>query len=72
MKNKITKKSGYIEPDLHCRFSKSKIPENIDYIIIGSGTSGLICASALSKIGKKVLVLEQHDRLGGCYHTFTE
>lgn len=26
----------------------------------------------LAKAGKKVLVLEQHDRAGGCCHTFTE
>ena len=26
----------------------------------------------LAKVGKRVLVLEQHDRAGGCCHTFTE
>lgn len=38
--------------------AKSKIPSKVDYIIIGSGTSGLMCASLLGKLGKKVLVLE--------------
>ena len=28
-------------------------------------------ASVLSKHGKKVLVLERHDKLGGCTHTFS-
>ncbi|ETO35538.1 hypothetical protein RFI_01526 [Reticulomyxa filosa] len=49
---------------------KTKIPEDIDYIVIGSGIGGLSCAAALSRCGRKVLVLEQHDRLGGCMHTF--
>jgi phytoene dehydrogenase-like protein len=41
------------------RFSKQKIPkQKLDYIIIGSGPSGLIAASLLSKAGKKLIVLE--------------
>ena len=46
--------------------------EDYDVIIIGSGISGLTCACILGKLGKKVLVLEQHDRPGGCLHTFNE
>eukprot|EP00494_Astrolonche_serrata_P033367 UN33636 len=30
----------------------------------------MTCGSFLSQMGRKVLVLEQHDRLGGCTHTF--
>ena len=41
-----------------------------DIIIIGSGVSGLTCACILGKLGKKVLVIEKHDRPGGCLHTF--
>ena len=26
----------------------------------------------MSKTGKKVLILEQHDQAGGCCHTFTD
>jgi all-trans-retinol 13,14-reductase len=37
-----------------------------DAIIIGSGAGGLTTAVALAQAGKKVLVLEQHDRPGGC------
>ncbi|MBN3287802.1 RETST reductase, partial [Polyodon spathula] len=53
-------------------FTTSKIPEHLDAIVIGSGIGGLGVASILAKTGKRVLVLEQHDRAGGCCHTFTE
>lgn len=42
-----------------------------DAIIIGSGAGGLTAAVALARAGKKVLVLEQHDRPGGWTHSFT-
>jgi len=42
-----------------------------DAIIIGSGAGGLTAAVALAQSGKKVLVLEQHDRPGGWTHSFT-
>uniref|UniRef100_A0A8C6UMI1 All-trans-retinol 13,14-reductase n=1 Tax=Neogobius melanostomus TaxID=47308 RepID=A0A8C6UMI1_9GOBI len=53
-------------------FLASKVPENLDAVVIGSGIGGLGIAVLLAKVGKKVLVLEQHDRAGGCCHTFTE
>ena len=48
------------------------MPDGLDAIVIGSGIGGLSVASILSRIGKKVLVLEQHDQAGGCCHTFIE
>jgi len=39
-------------------------------IIIGSGLGGLIAAATLSKLGKKVLLLEQHYIPGGCATAF--
>ena len=53
-------------------FAPEKVPENLDAIVIGSGIGGLSAASLLSRAGKRVLVLEQHDRSGGCCHTFEE
>ncbi|KAL4659271.1 putative all-trans-retinol 13,14-reductase [Arapaima gigas] len=53
-------------------FVASKVPEKLDAIIVGSGIGGLGVAVLLAKVGKRVLVLEQHDRAGGCCHTFTE
>lgn len=52
------------------RFSRRKVPENIDFIVIGSGISGLATAALLAKQGKKVVVIEQHYVAGGAMHTF--
>ena len=42
-----------------------------DVIVIGSGIGGLACASALSRVGHKVLVLERHFVPGGLTQTFS-
>jgi all-trans-retinol 13,14-reductase len=41
-----------------------------DYIVIGSGIGGMACAAMLAKLGRRVLVLEQHYEPGGYTHTF--
>jgi all-trans-retinol 13,14-reductase len=41
-----------------------------DIIIIGAGLGGLTAGAKLAKQGKKILLLEQHDRPGGCATTF--
>jgi UDP-galactopyranose mutase len=41
---------------------------NYDYLIVGSGFFGSICAYELSKSGKKVLVIDSRKHIGGnCY-----
>jgi phytoene dehydrogenase-like protein len=39
--------------------------ERAPVIIIGAGHNGLVCAAYLAKAGRKVLVLEASDRVGG-------
>ncbi|HDR67757.1 MAG TPA: NAD(P)/FAD-dependent oxidoreductase [Bacteroidaceae bacterium] len=43
---------------------------NYDIIIIGGGLGGLTSGAKLAKEGKRILLLEQHDRPGGCATTF--
>ena len=43
---------------------------HLDYIVIGSGMGGMTCAAMLAKLGKRVLVVEQHYEPGGFTHTF--
>ena len=40
-----------------------------DYIIIGSGINALVAAAMLSGKGRRVVVLERSDVLGGCMRT---
>lgn len=41
-----------------------------DVIVIGAGCGGLSAGSLLAAQGRKVLILEQGDRVGGCCSTF--
>lgn len=41
-----------------------------DAIVVGSGMGGMTCAAMLSKLGRRVLVLEQHYVPGGYTHAF--
>ncbi len=45
--------------------------KDFDAVIIGAGLGGLSTATALSKAGKKVLLLEKHNVPGGYATTFT-
>ena len=41
-----------------------------DIIIIGAGLGGLTAGAKLAREGKRVLIIEQHDKPGGCATTF--
>ena len=45
--------------------AKDKITGSYDIIIIGSGLAGMTAANKLAKNGRKVLLLEAHNKLGG-------
>ena len=51
-------------------WSKHIPPGPWDYVIVGSGMGGMTTAALLSKIGRRVLVLEQHYVPGGFTHAF--
>ena len=40
-----------------------------DIIVIGSGINSLVAASIIAKAGKKVLVLEAREKIGGLAST---
>ena len=51
-------------------YKQTKIDDNYDAILIGSGIGSLVTAAALAKKGKKCLILERHYAPGGYTHTF--
>jgi len=51
-------------------FDKIKLEEKYDVIIIGAGIGGLVCGCYLAKAGLKTLIVEQHDKAGGCCSSF--
>lgn len=53
-------------------YRPAKVPQGVDYVIIGSGMGGLFCGGVLARAGYKVLVLEQHYVAGGCTHEFED
>jgi all-trans-retinol 13,14-reductase len=58
----IPRRASHFRPDL--------VPDNIDTIVIGSGSGGSTCANLLAQSGQRVLILEQHEVTGGCTHSF--
>lgn len=46
--------------------------EGTDFLVIGAGVAGLYSAKLLSEAGKRVIVLEARDRMGGRINTITD
>jgi len=44
---------------------------NYDVSVIGGGIAGLSAAAHLAKMGKRVILFEQHDKPGGYYTSFS-
>jgi phytoene dehydrogenase-like protein len=42
------------------------VPESFDAIIVGGGHNGLVAAAYLARAGRRVLVLEARELVGGC------
>jgi all-trans-retinol 13,14-reductase len=53
------------------RFLKHQPADLYDVVFVGGGLGSLACAASLSRIGKRCLLLEQGDQLGGGAHVFT-
>ena len=60
---------GSIAPIPLVSFTLKRAGMGFDHIIIGSGINGLVAAAMLSRAGKRVLVLERNNRLGGTLRT---
>jgi len=52
------------------RYRHKRLDGPYDVLIVGSGIGGLTAAACLSKMGKKVCVLEQHYTAGGFTHSY--
>jgi phytoene desaturase len=52
------------------RFHEEAARDRYDAIVVGSGLGGLTAAALLARAGRRVLVVERHDRPGGYAHAF--
>lgn len=52
------------------RYRPGRAAEHYDVVVIGSGIGSLCCAALLSRLGKRVCVLEQHYTAGGFTHSY--
>jgi all-trans-retinol 13,14-reductase len=60
-----------VTADSKIRYWSHEVPDGEwDYIVVGSGMGGMAAAALLSKLGRRVLVIEQHVIPGGFTQTF--
>jgi all-trans-retinol 13,14-reductase len=52
------------------RYRANRLAPQYDMLVVGSGIGGLTTAACLSRMGKKVCVLEQHYTAGGFTHSY--
>src|SRR3979411_3525441 len=57
--------AGALVPDVSQAAPGPAGPRRVDAIIVGAGMAGLAAARTLRRSGKKVVVLEARDRVGG-------
>ena len=48
----------------------NEVNNRAEFIVVGSGISGLVFAALMARTGRKVVVLEAHEHAGGYGHTF--
>ena len=60
-------RAGYLtnRPRIYPSYKPIAGEVNVDVVVIGAGLSGLVAALKLQKGGKRVLILEARDRIGG-------
>lgn len=51
--------------------SSSRVTEEVDVVVVGSGIGGLSCGALTSKYGFKTVCVEAHDTPGGVAHSFS-
>jgi phytoene desaturase len=52
------------------RFHAEAARDRYDAVVVGAGIGGLTASAILARAGRKVLVVERHDRIGGYAHAF--
>ncbi|KAJ6543615.1 hypothetical protein DFH09DRAFT_1282435 [Mycena vulgaris] len=54
----------FFSPNMTIENARHKAALSIDFLVIGAGVAGLTCAIALTRVGHRVVVLEQEKEIG--------